>query len=334
LPFPAPLELAFWRHLKKSPSLTVVDRAGDKSPGVLAALALDAGMNLDVRLMAGERAEALGALSTIQLARLYAGIAFTDSDRANPAAVEQTPRAGAFYYQAAAAQASPLGRAEALRHAWRLGRDRGLFATAARVNLSATRQLVPSPDLLFVAADAVRAAIVADDLAAARAWQMFLRARPGLADAGAAQAAAQTWPLLQLADAEAPPWDNAAFDAWLETQSAVDAVTRSRRAAIVLAVAEALGAEGPRQRMEDHFGVPPPADAATPPPGTLQGMKHAAAQNRRGETVLMALLALGPGGPATATADTLSEVIAALRAVRLEKDARRLALEAALARGV
>jgi hypothetical protein len=63
-------------------------------------------------------------------------------------------------------------------------------------------------------------------------------------------------------------------------------------------------------------------------------MKHAAAQNRRGETVLLALLALGPGGPATATADTLSEVAAALRAVRLEKDARRLALEAALARGV
>ncbi len=338
LPLPGPLELAFWRHLKKSPTPAAVQGAGDKSPGVLAALALDPDTALDVRLMAAERAEALGALSTAQLARLYAGVAFTDGDRANPAAIEPTPRAGAFYYQAAAAQgspqSSPIARAEMLRGAWRLGRDRGLFSTAARVNMSATRQLVPSLDLLFVAADAVRVAVLAGDLAAARAWQVFLRALPGQADAGAAQAAARIWPLLQLADAEAPAWDNAAFDAWLESENAVDAVTRSRRAAIVLAAADALGAEGARQRMEDHYAVAPAADAATPPPGTLQGMKHAAAQNRRGETVLLALLALGPGGPATATADTLTEVIAALRAVRLEKDARRLALEAALARGV
>jgi hypothetical protein len=334
LPAPSALEVAFWRYLKKSPPLAAMEKAGDKIPGVLAALARDPEMNIDLRLLAGERAEALGALSAMQLASLYASVPFTDAERADAAALAGTPRAGAYYYQAAAAQASPLGKAEALRQAWRLGRDRGLYATACRVNQAAARQLVPSPDLLHVAADAVRAAVAADDLAAARAWRLLLRERPGVADAGAAQALAQIWPLLQLGDAEAQPWDNAAFDAWLETQGAVDAVTRSRRAAMILAMAEALGADGPRQRIEDHFGVAPAADAATPPPGTLQGMKHAAAQNRRGETVLLALLALGPGGPATATADTLSEVVAALRAVRLEKDARRLALEAALARGV
>ena len=61
---------------------------------------------------------------------------------------------------------------------------------------------------------------------------------------------------------------------------------------------------------------------------------EAAAAGRRGETVLLALLVLGgsvldESGPAL-----LSEVVIGLRKVGLETEARRLAIEAALAAGL
>jgi hypothetical protein len=50
-----------------------------------------------------------------------------------------------------------------------------------------------------------------------------------------------------------------------------------------------------------------------------------------GEAALLAVLATGEGGPARLDADSLDRVIRALRAIGLERDARRFAAEALLA---
>ena len=62
-----------------------------------------------------------------------------------------------------------------------------------------------------------------------------------------------------------------------------------------------------------------------------RGLGAAAAAGAVGETVLMALLALGEAGPAGAHPTMLGAVVDALRRVGLEAEARSVALEAVLA---
>ena len=50
-----------------------------------------------------------------------------------------------------------------------------------------------------------------------------------------------------------------------------------------------------------------------------------------GEGALLAAAALGEGGPAALDAESLERIIRALRGLRLEDDARRIAVEALLA---
>ena len=64
------------------------------------------------------------------------------------------------------------------------------------------------------------------------------------------------------------------------------------------------------------------------------GLERAAAAGRIGETVLLSLLALGEVGPPGANPVTLHGVMRALRRIGLGAAARRIALEAALARGL
>ena len=55
---------------------------------------------------------------------------------------------------------------------------------------------------------------------------------------------------------------------------------------------------------------------------------------RLGETVLLTLVILGETGLDKIDADTLNRVVVALRLVGLDREARELAIEAALANGV
>jgi len=57
-------------------------------------------------------------------------------------------------------------------------------------------------------------------------------------------------------------------------------------------------------------------------------------QRRFGEALLLSLVAIGEGGPGQATPVVLKQVIGGLRAIGLEREARALALEAAVAAGL
>ena len=58
-----------------------------------------------------------------------------------------------------------------------------------------------------------------------------------------------------------------------------------------------------------------------------------ASAGRLGETVALALQALGNAGPGGVTTTTLIAVTSALKAVGLENEARNIAVEAAIAKG-
>ena len=66
----------------------------------------------------------------------------------------------------------------------------------------------------------------------------------------------------------------------------------------------------------------------------LFALEGASGSGRLGETVLLSLLVLGKAGPGGSHLLALERVLTALSNVGLEREARLLAIEAALARGV
>ncbi len=334
---PGPLNLAMLRATKRP---TPADAFADAPPAVQAALLDLAGGDADQRVIAAEGAETAGALAGDALAKAYAAITFTPEEKRDPTAslakLDANPaRARALAFQAAAAQSVPIVRAEALRRAWVLAARNGQLPAMADATLPMTRELPVSEELGFAAADIYRALVAAGDQRAARQWYAWARARPAEVDKDAAATVASIWPLVLLADAGGSNgFDPARWQAWVESQKDIAALLRQRRSATLLFAFEALGYAVPDSAWAD---VPPNAAAASEraaSPVAVRGMQRAADGARRGETVLYALLVLGRGGPAGLDAATLGTVLASLRKVGLDSDARALALEAALARGV
>ena len=77
-----------------------------------------------------------------------------------------------------------------------------------------------------------------------------------------------------------------------------------------------------------------PVRRTAPSPVLLRLLSHAGTDKRIGETVLLSLVMIGEGGPAQAHPIALSSVLSALNAIGLEREARALAIEAALAAGL
>lgn len=332
---PGPLTLAMLRASKRP---APADAYVDAPPAVQAALLDLAGGDPEQRLLAAEGAEAAGALSGEALAKAYAAVAFAPDERRDPAAtvakLENNPaRSRALLYQAAAAQTVPVARAEALRRAWAQAARGGQFAGMARATLPLMRDLPPSEELGFAATDIYRALLAAGEPRPARQWYAWARARPAEADPEAAGMVTAVWPLALLVDAGGSSgFDTNRWQAWLDSQKDVAVPVRQHRAATILFAAEALGYVVPDAAWAD---LPPtPATARAPSPVALRGFQRAVDGGRRGETVLYALLVLGRAGPAGVDVATLAAVMGGLRKVGLDGDARALALEAALARGV
>jgi hypothetical protein len=76
------------------------------------------------------------------------------------------------------------------------------------------------------------------------------------------------------------------------------------------------------------------ANRIAPNAALLYALDEASESRRIGETVLLALIVLGPEGPGKSHAYALSAALTALTRVGLETEARALAIEAALANGI
>jgi hypothetical protein len=104
--------------------------------------------------------------------------------------------------------------------------------------------------------------------------------------------------------------------------------------ALALSLYTALGED---IRWQDMLEVAHPENRPDGKPANsalLRLMDRAAAEVRVGETILLALVALGDEGPAGASPETLYRVIENLRFIGRDQDARAIALEAAIGKGL
>lgn len=106
--------------------------------------------------------------------------------------------------------------------------------------------------------------------------------------------------------------------------------SQPRSAARDVAILAALGArmDGAAQAF---LLANPPQGGARAESGAMLALMSAAERGAVGEGALLAVVAAGEGGPARLDTDSLDRIIRALRTLRLDEDAKRIAVEAILA---
>ncbi len=328
LPDPGALKLAMMRAAnRRLPD----DAIASGRPDVLRAVALSPNADLGLRLDAAERALAVGAISADELIELYGAVEFGPDQLANPLTAAQSawgPRARALLLRAAAGADHGTARAEILRRAWDLSRDKGGHAVMLGASIPILAAIEPAAELVWFAADAARTLFAAGRAGKAMAWYM-LTASEAENSAEARAAALALWPLAQIADAaDELPWRPDGLAAWWTATREAGGDGVRARALMVFSVLQALGEPVAPAAWTGLLGDTMTTNATIPDAALWHALGQAADKRQLGLTVLLALLALGEQGAGAADPLTVVKTIEALESVGLEAEARVLALEA------
>jgi hypothetical protein len=290
-------------------------------PSSLALLAHDEALAPETRIAAAERAVGLGILSADTLRQLYESTP-GDIGTAN-AETGKTPKSRAILYKAIESQPIPTQRADLIQRALA-----GDPISAPLVYAPVLAAMQASPDLVSFAPWAIRALMAAGQPEAAKPWLGVLRAE-GLVSGGN-QAAAALKPLMRLAGL-AEPLTAADLAAWHQArnESPADSV---KRTLLLMCLISALGDTPPDDDWLPLLDGPAVISGKVSRSALSVGLMGAASAQRKGETALFTLLALGESRDAEPA--EFARLISALRAAGLPADARALAVELALAYGI
>ncbi len=298
----------------------------DAQAAVLTAAAREPKLAGERQLEIAERAFQAGGLTAAELGDIYTAHAPAGDALASVRAA-WGPQARAMAYRAAGEQQNPVDLARLLAATWQAakGDERLLVAEVfARrfADLSADRSL------LEAAPGAARALLAADLPLPAARWLALLndeRSRDSRAQREVA-ALAPLYALAGIGGSQAvPELDEAAVAAWRAATPAAD--TKAER---LFALLDGVGSPVPGPVWWHELAPPLQRDASVPAGALWAGLERAAADKRRGETVLFALHMLN-GAPAAAQPEVLTASLRALRAVGLDHEARQIAVATALA---
>ncbi len=326
-----PLHLAMLSTAGRSIPPSAVAQA---SPALLVAIARSPTADVEVRAHAAELAGAAGLLTGDAVARIYAAFTFTPEQLANAISTYQSgpgPLARALLYQAAAAQSLPATRAEVLRVALQPTGAPDVYQAVVRAFLPLLLEVPASPELAWFAGTAGRALYATGQFEAASTWLSLAR-QEAMLNPQAATAVASLWPYSRLAGDVALTTDGS-LAAWSAMLGPVGDAAQVRRQTLVRAAFQALGEQDPLpwSTIAAAAEVPP---QLLPAAALLYALQEASESQRIGETVLLTLVVLGTAGPADSHVLALTSAISALSRVGMEREARALAIEAALANGV
>jgi hypothetical protein len=271
-------------------------------PDLALCLARDEEAPAGTRLAAAERAARFGALPPDQLRALY-----TDNtgggEPGDEPVVDHSRRFAAI--ERAVTATERLHRIGRFAEAFGASQP-GSFTLGAQLVLPALRQIEPDPSLTGSAPLVSRLLLAAGDIRAARRWSALV---------SGTEAPALRF-LLALAigneeQVETPP------------------------VPVLVALSAALGQPIPPA---DWVRLPTTSRADTgapsPPPAAWLDLAEAAQAKRIGETVLAAVIVAVPTGTLSTDPVVLFTAVSGLKRVGLDADARRLAVEAALAAGL
>lgn len=313
------------------------DMLDSSVPSMLYALATNPALTPEIRLEAGVKAYEKGTFSVENMRNIYNVQEYDETEYEEAvtfAEDNETTAADVLLYQAAIRQIDDHKKAEILKVIWERAGRRGDLPRTALFNEEVLSSLRPSVGLLPHAAHITRALLLAGNFDQSRVWYEFIRSQAVFGNANGTRALVDVWPLMVIAGGEDQiPWSLPVLDLWWNGQMVLAPGNRDQKATLFYALAEALGREVPEDMWRELVGEGQ-EDTIRPMPLALwRALIRSAKGDRFGETVMLSLMALGEGGPASLDVGGLSAVVRALRSIGLEKEARQVALEALSARG-
>lgn len=334
LPAATPVTLAM---LRATGQALPADAGPLDQPAIARAIAQSGGAPAALKLEAAIRAASYGAIAPEELAQIYVQPDYQPAQGANAfseAAKIGGARARAILYRAAQQQTQPQGRAEALRALYTLARNEGDFALQARVALPLLLEMRPAREQAWFAADAGRALYSTRRLAEAKAW-FDVASQSAASDRDAAASVLALWPLARLADGDAAaPWTGERFRQWRAAVEAGKPETVAARLNTGLLLFDAFAEPVLGVDWAALYRTPATQSVTMPSPMVWFGMREASAEGRIGETVLHVLVGLGDIDLARHSAITVANAVGTLKALGLEKEARALAVDAAIQAGL
>ncbi len=319
------LALAMYAELGLAPS---DDALANAAPAVLSALALDDRFDLPLRLSSAEKAVRFGALSPEQLGILYDQIKFTAEDLSNALTlIGKLPpaRGQALIYRMLKTLVVPSAFAEALRGATTLAVKNDSFFESARLYWPILRNIIPSEPYAEVATDIGRMALLNGNLTSAYEWFDVAR-QSTRSDSGKIR---DLRILLAVgAPSDRLPWRSTDPLQWLDS---VPPQSREfERLVRNIQILEGLGYPVSRDIQLMMLEAPLQRSVVQTSQVILARLNSATVAERLGEVVLLSLIAIGQGGPPTASHSDLLSAYGSLSAVGLDTEAKQIVLEAVL----
>jgi hypothetical protein len=339
LPLVEPLYLAMVQAAKLPlPKLAV----REPPPAMLALVAESGDADPARRLEAGESAALVGLLPPERLAEIYAAQP-TDAAALDGALKlpdgGATPRDRALLYQAAKRATDPALRLQLAQKALAKPVNDPAYWLQARLYAPLLAELTPAPEMAPTAPLAARSLYADGRFDAARRWLQLLHDQPATAaDVAAALPPLQALDYIAGGNQPAPligPILEARRTQGADIGQSGSDLQGERLRAILDAFDESV--EAPASDAEGTLTAATSTGAVELPQADLNlwlNLGDAAAQGRVGETVLVSLVELEAAGLDGIEALWLGRVIRSLRRVGLEADARRIAVEAAIANGL
>lgn len=331
----SPLHFAMLRAAGRPLPKDTLDVA---TPALLVALVGYDKADAELRLMAAERAVQYGALPPELLAEAYTTAEIPEAQRGTlmasiAAGKDKSVRGAALLYQSTRAATDAKTRAELVKRAHDLAVARDLLLATAATYKPLLNNLVPNEASIAAAPAVIRMALAAGETGTARLWRNILLALPPERD-NAGEIAAEAWPLLLIAG-EDGDWRDSRYEAWLSAQADLPPAERNARAAQLLTLAEAAGIAVPPEKWDSLLTAAASNDRrGSPSVAVWRNLQRASAAKAKGETVALALAMLGNKGSLEVDGQGLASALGALRDLGLTAEAKQIALEAALLRGL
>ncbi len=330
------LDFAILRHFAL-PLPTDLARVADL--GLAVALAQMESAPLEQRVMAAERAAAAGAADAALLGRVYDSFSFSPDElnSAISAAAERDGATGrALLYQSARQQPIAVARAEILRVMLAAAMAEGSYPALLPLLMPILAEVPAMPELDWFAETAARALYVGGRHELAAAWAGIARQ----AEVNAGEPGGMTigiWPFERLAKAT-PQTAISDLASWRRGREDSGGGSAAAQQALLLLAFRALGESDSLSWAQVMLGQESVADASVAAApldsDALYALIDAGAAGRLGETVLLSVILLGENGPTASNRVALGAVLTMLAQVGLDREARALAMEAAVGSGI
>ncbi|GLQ05628.1 hypothetical protein [Sneathiella chinensis] len=318
----------------RAAGLSLDGAAFDRAPsGVVAAL-----MKAPSVLTSGQgdlafRLAREGLLPAADLRALLEGAGKADS-KAAPSSVDAVYGA---LLKAVSDASSASAKAEQLETLFSLASANGDFSVISALVIDDVAGLEPDAYVANFELQALKALILHNRFEAASEWERHIRRSALQGNAAERLAARKTVAkldayLLLAGGQSLSRWNQSSLVGWLN--AVADDPEQASKTEFLLLSLEALGYSISAEDWEEALPAALSAVSGTSN-GVLERNLTAAAGNRRvGEVVGLSLALLGKDGAETLSSNSLAVVLSGLRAVGLEREAGRLAFEAALFRNL